>query len=176
MSGKNEIAINEKTQLKAQVRFYFEPAVDVTEEGTNWLSSDENIAKVDNKGLVTGIAPGKTTISASYIITNDGGEQETVTGNYEITVKRNEEPDNPTPTPSLSPSPTPSSSPTPNPSSTPSPRPTLTQAPQSTIDPTVAKKDIPKTGEDKLLIVLIIVANCCLIILMYSIYKKNKWM
>lgn len=41
---------------------------DVSSNGTIWTSSDEKIAKVDEKGMVTGIAKGTATINAKYII------------------------------------------------------------------------------------------------------------
>ncbi len=52
---------------------------DATVKTVTWASDDDTIAFVDNTGLVTGVAPGTTTIT---VTTNDGGFQDTI----EITV------------------------------------------------------------------------------------------
>jgi len=44
--------------------------VDASDQSIQWTSDDENIVTVDSDGLVTAVAPGTTTITAT---TNDGG-------------------------------------------------------------------------------------------------------
>ena len=52
-----DIFVGEVKQIKVTVR---EP---ITEDELVWLSSDENIVKVDNKGNITALKPGKVTIT-----------------------------------------------------------------------------------------------------------------
>ena len=62
--GKLSLQTGETAQLKA----VFNPK-DTTNTVCYWSSEDESVAKVDENGLVTAVAPGKTVIS---IITDDG--------------------------------------------------------------------------------------------------------
>ena len=58
ISGRNKVSINQSTVL----------TVTAYPEGANtavvWSSKDENIATIDEEGMVTGVAIGKTTIKA----------------------------------------------------------------------------------------------------------------
>ncbi len=71
-----------------------------------WSSDNENVAKVDSTGLVTGVGVGTATITAT-ITTTDGTETVSAT----ITVTDNSQPD---PTPDPTPNPTPTPDPTPD--------------------------------------------------------------
>lgn len=72
---------------------------DATQQGVEWSSNDEKIATVDGRGLVTGIAPGKVSITAT---SRDGG----YTAHSRITVSTREEP-GPGPGPGPEPPPSP---------------------------------------------------------------------
>lgn len=60
VDGKNLFGINQTLQLSTTI----EPS-NTTDKKITWSSSDENIATVDNKGLVTGISNGEVTITAT---------------------------------------------------------------------------------------------------------------
>lgn len=67
------IAIGKQIQLKAILKSYngsLEPE-DVTDKDVTWESSDEKIATVDNKGLVSTIEKGTVTITAKYKINDE---------------------------------------------------------------------------------------------------------
>lgn len=57
-----------KTGETAQLKAVFDPK-DTTDTLCYWYSENESVAKVDENGLVTAVAPGKTVIS---VITDDG--------------------------------------------------------------------------------------------------------
>ena len=64
---------------------------DVTDKAV-WISSNENIATINDEGVVTGIKPGSVTISANYndieatydMIVVDNNENNSVDSNYDI--------------------------------------------------------------------------------------------
>lgn len=60
VDGKNLFGINQTLQLSTTI----EPS-NTTDKKITWSSSDETIATVDNKGLVTGISNGEVTITAT---------------------------------------------------------------------------------------------------------------
>lgn len=60
IDGKNLFGINQTLQLSTTI----EPS-NTTDKKITWTSSDESIATVDNKGLVTGISNGEVTITAT---------------------------------------------------------------------------------------------------------------
>ena len=60
-----EVTLNKTTQLTATVA----PA-DATNKGVTWSSNNTSVATVNNSGLVTGVATGNATITAT---TDDGG-------------------------------------------------------------------------------------------------------
>ena len=62
--GKLSLKPGETAQLKA----VFDPK-DTTNTVCYWASEDESVATVDENGVVTAVAPGKTVIS---VITDDG--------------------------------------------------------------------------------------------------------
>lgn len=91
-NGGNKINKDGTLQLKA-IRINSEAGVNMEEDVTNgvtWMSSNPQVATVDNKGLVKGLKPGKTIITAKYLI--NGVEKE---AKYEITVQGNSENQNP---------------------------------------------------------------------------------
>lgn len=75
VTGKKALAVGDTATLKVTINPSKPYDATVT-----WLSSDEAIATVDETGLVTGIAAGVVTITATA---NDGSE---VTGTFEITI------------------------------------------------------------------------------------------
>lgn len=62
------LKVGEKLELTATLEYKRGSLVpkDVTSDSVIWTSSDENIAKVDNKGLVTAVGKGTVTITAKY--------------------------------------------------------------------------------------------------------------
>ncbi|MDE6591554.1 MAG: Ig-like domain-containing protein [Oscillospiraceae bacterium] len=78
-----EIKVGETATFTATV----EPE-NATDKTVTWTSSDENVAKVDSKGVVTGVAAGEATITAT------AGTQ-TATATVTVTVP--EKPEDPTP-------------------------------------------------------------------------------
>ena len=60
--------VNDKLQLKAILDSDNESieSKDVTAKGATWTSSNQNIVKIDNNGLITAIAKGTATITATY--------------------------------------------------------------------------------------------------------------
>lgn len=61
--GSASVVLGEETQLS--VLYY--PS-DTTQKGVTWISSDVNVANVDNNGLVRGITEGNVTITARSVI------------------------------------------------------------------------------------------------------------
>ena len=82
-NNTTSIQVNNKLQLTATIENSENATAskDVTADGTTWTSSNEKIATVDSKGLVTGIAEGTTTITAKY---EDEGQAYTATYNIKI--------------------------------------------------------------------------------------------
>ena len=70
ISGPNSVCVGKTIQLS-----------DATSGGV-WSSSNNNLATVDNNGLVTGVAPGSVTIS--YTVTNNNGCSTSVTHNLTV--------------------------------------------------------------------------------------------
>lgn len=64
----NKGKLSLKTGGTAQLNAVFDPK-DTTNTLCYWYSEDESVARVDENGLVTAVAPGKTVI---YLITDDG--------------------------------------------------------------------------------------------------------
>lgn len=61
--GSTSVVLGEETQLS--VLYY--PS-DTTQKGVTWISSDVNVASVDNNGLVRGITEGNVTITARSVV------------------------------------------------------------------------------------------------------------
>ena len=93
-SDTNSIYVNSMLQLITSIK-----PTNATDRELVFTSSNPNIASVDDKGLVMGIAPGTVTITAT---TKDGKVKGTIT----ITVK-----EVPTPTPTATPTPIPTPTP-----------------------------------------------------------------
>lgn len=63
INGASEVVVGGTTKLEV----VYEPE-NTTEKGVTWSSSDEDIATVDENGVVTGIAEGTVTITATSIV------------------------------------------------------------------------------------------------------------
>ena len=81
LAGKAEMVEGEEQTLKATVT-----PENATNKDVEWVSTDDQIVKVDENGKVTAVKAGKATISA---IAKDGGK---VKGEIEITVTKKSEP------------------------------------------------------------------------------------
>lgn len=64
---ENEVGLKEAESIQLKATVYPTNATDKT---IVWTSADESIARVSSEGVITGVAPGRTTITAK---TNDGG-------------------------------------------------------------------------------------------------------
>ena len=71
---------------KAQLEIIFNPENTTVDKTVTWASSDENVAVVDENGLLTAVKAGTTTISATV------GDKEV---SYELTVTEKKESENP---------------------------------------------------------------------------------
>lgn len=103
ISGEKNVEVNKTIQLKAERSVAYgtytpdpENNIDIptTEVNTqdvtekcSWVSSDTNVAKVDNKGIVTGVSEGKAIITAQYDV-------DKIKATYEITVNAKNTSDN----------------------------------------------------------------------------------
>ena len=67
-----------------QLESIFTPT-NVTDKTVKWTSSDDKIAKVDDFGLVTGVAEGQVIISATYMDSNNENKQWTKTSQLTVT-------------------------------------------------------------------------------------------
>ena len=92
------LEVGNKIQLTAMFNVYGGALIpkDVTSDGVTWTSSNEKVAKVDNKGLVTAVGEGTATITATYKV---GDETVTATYNLKITDSTKTPVVNPTPDP-----------------------------------------------------------------------------
>ncbi len=86
-SGSDEVHVGEDLQLQAAVT-----PDNATNKAVEWSSSDTEIATVDANGLVTGVAEGTATITATAA---DGSG---VTGTFDVTVTEKPETESATPT------------------------------------------------------------------------------
>ncbi|MCD8044720.1 MAG: Ig-like domain-containing protein [Tannerellaceae bacterium] len=84
--NQEEVFIGETLQLSASIL-----PEDATYKTVKWTSSDETIATVDLKGVVTGVSTGGTTTMVTITATSLDGMQ--VMGSKEITVKQIVEPE-----------------------------------------------------------------------------------
>lgn len=82
---KQEVTPLEEGQ-KAQLEIIFNPENTTVDKTVTWASSDENVAVVDENGLLTAVKAGTTTISATV------GDKEV---SYELTVTEKKESENP---------------------------------------------------------------------------------
>ena len=82
---KQEVTPLEERQ-KAQLEIIFNPENTTVDKTVTWASSDENVAVVDENGLLTAVKAGTTTISATV------GDKEV---SYELTVTEKKESENP---------------------------------------------------------------------------------
>ena len=82
ISGDEVVNIGKTTQLKAEVEYKLTAPEDVTTE-VEWKSSDEEIATIDENGIVTGIGEGTVTITAKYIV-----DEIEYVATYEIKVEK----------------------------------------------------------------------------------------
>ena len=80
----SSIEVGEKIQLTVMLNTYGGSILpeDVTSKGVTYTSSDEKVAKVDDKGLVTAIGKGTVTITAKYKVGD-----ETITATHNLTIK-----------------------------------------------------------------------------------------
>ena len=78
--GPFEVAVGEMVRVLATPRD--ESGSEIEHVDLTWTSSDESIAKVDDIGRVSGIAPGTATITAAYGTITQSTEV-TVTGSAE---------------------------------------------------------------------------------------------
>ena len=76
VSGPNAVVIGQTIQLTAEVEGPGDPSQEVT-----WSSSDEAVATVDADGVVTGVAEGSATITATSVQDPD------VSGDHAVTVR-----------------------------------------------------------------------------------------
>lgn len=85
ITGENTVGVEKTVQLKAEYKILDAVLAkeDIAEEST-WTSSNEEVLKVDGKGLVTGVKEGTATVTAKY--TNSETE---LSAEYEVTVKEN---------------------------------------------------------------------------------------
>lgn len=79
-ADKQALEVNESVQIKSEIKDAFDERVEATD--LNWTSSNENVATVDETGVVQGKMEGATTIVAA---SSDG----TVSASMEITVQQN---------------------------------------------------------------------------------------
>ena len=72
--GANEVSMNKNESMKLVAMLFRGTSSyvgDISSNGAIWSSNNENVASVDNNGLVTGIGKGTATITAKYQ-TNEG--------------------------------------------------------------------------------------------------------
>lgn len=79
----SSLEVNDKIQLTVMFHIYGGSVLpeDVTSEGVTYTSSDEKVAKVDDKGLITAIGEGTATITAEYGVGN-----EIITAKYDLKI------------------------------------------------------------------------------------------
>ena len=148
---------NESLKLVAMLFYGMSSYVrDISSNGAIWSSNNENVASVDNNGLVTGIGKGTATITAKYQ-TNEGA---TISALCSIEVKdennSSESPENP----GISSEPT---------------SPSSSYNPTTKSDPTTAPKILPKTGESTILMMTIgIIIFISMSLIMYKKHKNYK--
>ena len=145
----SSIEVGDKIQLTVMLNTYGGSLLpeDVTSKGVTYTSSNEKVAKVDDKGLITAIGEGTATITVKYKV---GDETITSTYNLKIT-DSTKSPVNPgADEPSKADSPTTKS--------------------DSTISPTI----LPKTGENATIMIIGIILVITLSIIMYKKYKNYK--
>ena len=90
-SNRDTLYVTDNTQMKARINIGGS-LKDVTTEAT-WSSNNKSIAKVDNKGIVTGYGEGNVTITAVY--SKNGNNY---IGTYDLVVTRKKMIDNQLPT------------------------------------------------------------------------------
>ena len=119
---------------------------DVTTKGVTYISSDEKVAKVDDKGLVTAIGEGTVTIITKYKVGD-----ETISAKYELKVTDS------TKTPV---NPGNSSEPT---------SPGSSNSPTTKNDSTIAPTILPQTGKNVTILIFGII-----VVISIILYKKYK--
>ena len=147
------LQVGNKIQLNVMLHTYGGSVLpeDVTSKGVTYTSSDENVVKVDEQGLVTAIGEGTATITAKYKVRD---EIITVTYNLKIS-DSTKSPVNPVnsdePTKAVG---------------------TDGQITQN--DSTVSSNILPQTGENNIIMIIGSILFFSILIIMYKKYKKNK--
>lgn len=145
----SSIEVGDKIQLTVMLNTYGGSLLpeDVTSKGVAYTSSNEKVAKVDDKGLITAIGEGTATITVKYKVGD-----ETITSTYNLKIiDSTKSPVNPG-------------------ADEPSKADSSTTKSDSTISPTI----LPKTGENATIMIIGIILVIILSIIMYKKYKNYK--